>query len=144
MYPLQSAIGPGMVEGLPGLDNQIRELAIELRPEIESEIKETTSKEALCRAAYLGICLNLDEELSDEFPDQWLIAKDTFEECWKLKQLIYYNGSFPSIKRIREKFLTAGIEDPVNLLDLQIVWKEPRILLSANEAMELEIEDFID
>jgi hypothetical protein len=136
--PVEEAL---MVENLPELDNQIRELAHELRSEIETEILEASSKEALSRAAYLGICLDLDRELSGQYPGPWQEAKDTFEECWKLKQLIYYNGNFPSIIRIREKFLKAGIEKPENQLDLQIIWLEDRICLPPDEAMALKINN---
>jgi hypothetical protein len=133
---------PGMVQSLPELDNQIRELAQELRPEIEKEILEPISKEALCRAAYLGISLDLDKELSEKYPEHWETAKDTFEECWKLKQLIYYNGSFPSIKRIRAKFVDAGIKEPGNQLDLRIIWQEGRICLSPEEAESLNSKNY--
>jgi hypothetical protein len=132
---------PAMVESLPQLDNQIMELTQSLRSGIEKEILEPTSKEASCRAAYLGICLDLDTELSNKYPDQWQATKDTFDECWKLKQLIYYNGSFPSIKRIRKKFVEAGIQKPQSQLDLQIIWLEDRICLPPDEAMALKINN---
>ena len=139
--PLES---PQMVESLPLLDHQISELAQELRPVIEKEILEASSKEASCRAAYLGICLEMDEELSEKFPAQWQSAKDTFEECWKLKQLIYYNGSFPSILRIRDKFFEAGIKKPEHQLDLQIIWLEDQIFLPATQLSGLEVEDYVE
>jgi hypothetical protein len=79
--------------------------------------------------------------LSNKYPDQWQATKDTFDECWKLKQLIYYNGSFPSIKRIRKKFVEAGIQKPQSQLDLQIIWLEDRICLPPDEAMALKINN---
>jgi ADP-ribosylglycohydrolase len=128
---------PGMVEKLPELSDQISELAIELRHEIENEIKNPLSKEALCRAAYLGICLDLDTEMSEKYPKQWKEAKTAFEECWKLKQLIFQDAEFPSILRLREVFLQSGISIPVRKFDLQIIWQEQRIFLYPEQVMDL-------
>jgi hypothetical protein len=135
---------PGQVESLPILDNQLKNLATELKPEIITEIKKPTSKEALCRAAYLGICLDMDEALSAGYSRQWKEAKDTFGENWKLKQLIFHNGDFPSIKRIQDKFLAASIEKPKDPLDLRIIWLEDQLYLPEEELSGLKVDDYVD
>jgi len=130
---------PMTVEQLPLLDDQISELAIDLKPEITGILADDQSgKEDVCRAVYLGICLNLDEELSESNPDVWENAKSVYSECWKLNQLIFYNGEFPSIKKIQEKFLTAGIEKPTQPIDLQVIWQESRICLPPDQLATLE------
>jgi hypothetical protein len=132
---------PDMVEQLPELSDQISELADELSPEIEKIIQNPESKEALCKAAYLGVCLDLDGKLAEQYPEEWTKAKSTFKECWKLKQLIYYGGDFPSIIRIKEKFLQAGIHKPEVRLDLLVIWQDDRICLPPEEAMALKIKN---
>jgi len=132
---------PRTVEHLPELSDQISELAEELGPEIEKIIQDPESKKALCKATYLGICLDLNATLSEKYPEEWAKAKSTFNECWKLKQLIYYGGDFPSILRIKEKFLEAGIPTPEKGLDLKIIWQDDRVCLPPDQAMELKIKD---
>jgi hypothetical protein len=132
---------PGMVEKLPKLSDQISELADELESEIEKIIQYPESKEELCKAAYLGICLDLDVTLREKYPEKWMEAKATFNECWKLKQLIYYGGNFPSILRIKEKFLNAGLPEPEKKLDLAVIWQDDRVCLPPDQAMELKIKD---
>ena len=141
-YFIIPAEKPGMVEPLPKLDNQISELGEELLPAIENIINNPQSKEVLCGGAYLAICLNLNTEIALKYPEKWQEAKSAFNECWKLKQLIFYNGNFPSIQRIREKFLAAGIEKPAKPLDLEIVWKERRICMPPGQVNTLNINDY--
>ena len=112
-------------------------MALEFGPEIEQELNNPSSKEALCRSAYMAVCLDLADEMSEKYPDQWTAAKSTFEECWKLNQLIFHGGDFPSILRVKEKFLAAGIEPPATPLGLQVIWSENRICLSPEEVMAL-------
>ena len=133
---------PLAVEKLPDMNDQISELASDLGPEIESEIKDPESKETLCKAVYLAICLDLNTDLSDKYPVQWSEALKAFEECWKLKQLIFHGGGFPSIQRMKEKFLLAGIFAPQNTIDLPIIWLDKRICLSPDQIMDLNIEDY--
>jgi hypothetical protein len=134
----------GMVEQLPELTDQISELASELGPEIEKIVLVPESKEALCKAAYLGICLDLDGSLNERYPEQWAEAKSTFNECWKLMQLIYYGGDFPSILRIKEKFLQAGIPAPEKGLDLRIIWQDDRVCLPPDQVKQLKKENYED
>jgi ADP-ribosylglycohydrolase len=132
---------PATVEKLPELDDQITELASDLRPEIESEIKAPESKETLCKAVYLAICLELNTELAQKYPIQWTDAIKTFEECWKLKQLIFHGGDFPSILRMKEKFLQAGITAPEVKIALPVIWQDKRICLSPGQVLELKREN---
>jgi len=133
---------PGMVEKLPILDNQIEELASDLYSDIEATITNPSSQEILCGGTYLAICLELDKEIAEKHPSDWANAISAFNECWKLKQLIFHNGNFPSIKRIQEKFLAAGIEKPEKPIDLQILWNDDRICLTSKQAESLKLEDY--
>lgn len=133
---------PGMVEKLPELSGQISELAEEFGPEIENEIKNPSSKEALCRTAYIAICLDLDTEMTEKYPERWSEAKNTFDECWKLKQLIFRDAEFPSILRLREKFLRAGITEPNKEIDKAVIWQEKRIFLPPEQLVNLKNEDY--
>jgi len=133
---------PGIVENLPELAEQIIELSQKLGPEIEEVIKSPESKEALCRATYISICLDLNSELSEKYPENWDEATKALNECWKLKQLIFYNGDFPSIKMLQEKFSKAGISKPDRKIDLKIIWGENRTFLTSEQVENLKIEDY--
>jgi len=143
-YFLIPAEKPDKVESLPLLDNQISELGEELLPAIQNIINNPESKEALCGAAYLAICLGMDADLASQSPEKWQQALSAFNECWKLKQLIFYGGEFPSIVRMKELFSQAGIEKLEKPLDLQIIWKDDRICIPAEQANTLSIEDYKD
>jgi len=132
----------GIVERLPELKGQISELAEVFGPEIELEIKNSSSKEALCRAVYMGICLDLDTEMKGKYPEQWDEAKAAFEDCWKLKQLIFQDAEFPSMLRLREQFLQAGISESKKEIDKIIIWQEQRIFFPPEQVMDLKIEDY--
>ena len=135
---------PEMVESLPQLENQISELGEELLPEINNIISNPQSKEALCGGTYLAICLGLDKDLAAQYPEKWQNALAAFDECWKLKQLIFNGGEFPSIIRMKELFSSAGIDKPDKALDLKIVWKENQICLPPDQVESLNLDDYQD
>ena len=110
-----------------------------LMDSLAKSVKNPLSKEALCRAAYMGICLSLDTEMTEKYPEQWIQAKKAFDDCWKLKQLIFHDAEFPSMSRLREVFLKAGITKPEKSIDKEIIWKEKRIFLTPEQVMDLYI-----
>jgi hypothetical protein len=124
------------------LNNQISELASGLLSEIINEIKNPESSESLCRAVYLAICLDLNTDLAEKHPIPWNEAVQTFETCWKLKQLIFHGGDFPSILRMKEKFLHAGISKPQEKIALPVIWLDNRICLSPDQVKDLNTEDY--
>jgi len=139
LIPLEE---PALVEELPDLDTQIEELGSALGPEIENTIKNSGSNEELSKSVYLAICLDLNKELAEKYPVKWEEAKEIFTYNWKLNQLIFYNGDFPSILRMREKMLEAGIPKPENSMDLVIVWQEDDVFLKPEQASKLSLDDY--
>ena len=135
---------PANVQELPELKDQIVSLAKVFKPEIENGINNPFSKEDQARAVYLAVCLDMAYDMAREHPGRWKEAVTVFDECWKLKQVLFHDndGDFPSIKRLQQKFISAGINAPEKEIDIVIVWQEKRIFLPEEEALMLNIDNY--
>jgi ADP-ribosylglycohydrolase len=144
-YWLIPAESPGLVEALPTLDHEITQLGNELRGTIEEGLLNPQTREEQARSVYLAVCLDLANEMSIAYPDQWDQAKAVFNQNWKLKQLLFHNaGNFPSIDRLRAKFNQVNIVPEEDMLDLRIVWSEPEKFLLPEQANALTVEQYQD
>ena len=134
---------PANVQELPALNDQIISLAKVFKPEIESGINNPSSKEDQARAVYLAVCLDMAYDMASEHPGRWKEAVKVFDECWKMKQILFHDdmGNFPSIKRLQRKFISAGINAQEKEIDLVIVWQEKKNFLPEEEALMLNIDN---
>lgn len=136
---------PAMVRALTIIDEQVKILSDKFIMEIEKGITNPDTKENQSKAFYMAVCLNLSDKLAKKYPEEWEEAKLTFNENWKMLQLIFHGSNdndFPSIKALQQKFIKAGINAPDKELDLVIVWQEKRMFLSPQQAMKLKVEDY--
>jgi len=134
---------PGIVEDLPTLENEISRLGKELRGEIERALKNPQSQEEQARAVYLAVCLDLAGEMSKSYPEQWDQAREVFNNAWKLKQVLFYDGgNFPSIVKLRDRFYAADIKPEEEKIDLQVVWLEPQLFMTPQQTLLLKAEDY--
>ncbi len=134
---------PGLVEALPTLEDEISRLGQELQSQIEQAIIKPQSQEDQARAVYLAVCLDLAQTMSEKYPDQWDQSVEVFNNAWKLKHVLFFDGNdFPSIIKLRDRFYQAGIKPEEEKINLKVVWQEPQIFLTPDQTSKLRVEDY--
>jgi hypothetical protein len=70
------------------------------------------SKVERARAAYLAICLDMEEAFRADKPAEWNQAIEALNSHWKVMQNIYYQPDIPLGKQLRAKATRAGLSKP--------------------------------
>jgi hypothetical protein len=109
---------PANIEPLPNPAEQVINMRTKMKSEIEAGIASTRTSKEKARAAYLAICLNLSEPLSEKYPDQWMKALDALNNYWKLVQVLYYHSPVPAGDKLRAKATAAGLKKPAKKKEL--------------------------
>lgn len=108
----------------------------QLKTEFEAKIANQIlhgNREEKARAAYMAICLDMNENLRKNNPKQWNEACFELSGYWKVMNNIFFVDS-KSLKLFREKFKMAGFKSPVKeysdsqIYDDHIFWKDPKEL----------------
>lgn len=110
---------------------------LELKPSIVKGIR-SEAKEEMARAAYLSICLGINKEIAESYPNEWEKACYNLSGYWKIINNLFYvkrpNNEFESMSFLREKFRNAGFvalkrgfENKEVWNDME-VWKDPKTL----------------
>ena len=107
---------------------------IALRKEYEKEITDhmlTGTKEQKARAAYMAVCLDFDNTLSQKYPNQWEEARYNLSGYWRVINNIFA-GNFLAQGKLKDKFIRAGFKKPLKqytdqeLYGSVAVWKDPK------------------
>jgi len=109
---------PANIEPLPNPAEQVINMRTKMKSEIEAGIAPTRTSKEKARAAYLAICLNLSEPLSEKYPDRWARALDALNNYWKLVQVLYYHSPVPAGDKLRAKATAAGLKKPAKKKEL--------------------------
>lgn len=123
---------PANVLKLLSIDETRKDLAVKLKKTIIKDLTKGNNKDK-ARAAYLGICLELADELKVAYPTQWKEACYQMDGFWKIRAGIY-SRDFEGSLALRAKFEKEGIRNlPVKPLDKEIYtdrepWRKPEIL----------------
>jgi hypothetical protein len=91
------------------------ELVLRMRAQLEPDIRldlESNEPQRQARAAYMAICLELDEELRRQSPQTWMDAMDTLRQFDQIAQVLFHHSPVPAAEPLREKALRAGMEKP--------------------------------
>jgi hypothetical protein len=95
-------------------------LRTRLRPAIEAGLASAgEDQQALARAAYLAIALDLYAELRDRDPARWQQALDALSGYWRVLQNIYWDGDIPLVLPLRDRATAAGLQKPA---EKRAVW----------------------
>jgi hypothetical protein len=70
------------------------------------------------RAAYLAICLELDEKYREHSPEQWKTAMDALRQSDQIAQVLFHHSPVPAAQSLQEKARRAGLEKPAQRRDL--------------------------
>ena len=69
------------------------------------------NREERAMAAYMAICLDMNEDLRKNYPKQWNEACFELSGYWKIMNNIFFVDA-KSLKLFREKFEMAGFKNP--------------------------------
>jgi len=109
---------PANIEPLSNPAKQVINMRTKMKSEIEAGIARAETFEEKARAAYLAICLDLAEPLSQKYPDQWAKALDALNNYWKLVQVLYHHSPVPAGDKLRAKATAAGLKKPAKKKNL--------------------------
>ncbi len=121
---------------LATFDNQKADLRKDFAKEITEHLLKGT-KEQKAQAAYMAVCLDMDNSLSQKYPREWDQACFELSGYWRVMDNIFF-GDFKSLGRLKEKFVNAGFKKPSKhytdkeLYDAVAVWKDPQELYPSN------------
>ncbi len=123
---------PASVLPIYSIAEQKRSLQAEFEQQVEEDLLNG-NREERARAAYLAVCLDMDDNLSKKYKKEWKQACYDLSGYWKIMNNIFF-GDFESLTQFRRKFQSAGfVSLPKQFQDDQIyndqtVWKDPKDL----------------
>lgn len=123
---------PASVLPIYSIEEQKRSLQAEFAQQVEEDLVNG-KREERARAAYLAICLDMDDHLSKTHKKEWKQACYDLSGYWKIMNNIFF-GDFEGLIQFRSKFQAAGfVSLPKPFTDDQVyndqtVWKDPRDL----------------
>ena len=116
---------------LPALDRKNM-----LQEQFGNQIKEdlnSNHRETRARAAFLAVCLDMDEALKKANPKKWQIACYDLSGYWKIINNIFQRD-FRSLNEFSKKFEKAGFKAPkkryedTEIYNDKEFWKDPKII----------------
>jgi hypothetical protein len=94
-------------------------LLARMRAELEPQIRaglESSHRRERARAAYLAICLELDENYREY--KQWKAAMEALRQFDQIAQVLFHHSPVPAAQSLQEKAVRAGLEKPAQRRDL--------------------------
>jgi hypothetical protein len=77
-----------------------------------SEGRDENDDQKLAFAAYSAICLDLAQDLQQNYPEQWLKALKALNRYPKVVQVLFFHSPFPAGDELRRKAIAAGLKKP--------------------------------
>jgi hypothetical protein len=108
---------PANLELLPDLKQEPALLQERWEKRIEQTIAKAES-DALARAAYLAICMDLAQDLCRDHPEQWVKAIAALQSQPKVMQALFYESPMPAAEALRAKAVAAGLVKPAKKISL--------------------------
>jgi len=113
---------PTNIFPLSNLAEQIARLQFEMKSAIETTIanesrsskteRDENDNRKLAFAAYSAICLDLAQDLKQNYPEQWPKALKALNNCPKVVQVLFFHSPFPVGDELRRKAIAAGLKKP--------------------------------
>jgi hypothetical protein len=89
----------------------------DLGPEVRTGLGSDDLRER-ARAAYLAICLELDETCRQEAPQQWRTAIEALRGFDQIGQVLFHHSPVPAAGPLQQKAVRAGLERPAQRREL--------------------------
>jgi hypothetical protein len=113
---------PTNIVPLSNLAEQTARLQLEMKSAIETTIANESSPSntgqdenddrKLAFAAYSAICLDLAQDLNQNYPEQWPKALKALNNYPKVVQVLFFHSPFPAGDELRRKAIAAGLKKP--------------------------------
>ena len=103
---------PANLVPLPSPEEQLAGMRKNLSEEIETSILQAESHEAMARAAYLAVCLDLAPTIHQQHPKAWRQALAALTRHENVLQALYYQSDVPGGPALRAKASEAGLQKP--------------------------------
>ena len=110
IYRIQTEL-PRNIAPLPDTSELAAGMRQRLKPQIQRDLA-SGQPQARARAAYLGLALDLDEELRKRSPQEWESAIAALRELDQIAQVLFHHSPVPAAPALQEKALRAGLEKP--------------------------------
>ncbi len=131
VYKIPSEV-PAPIVLVTSPEDQKNQLVEKFKQEIISNLQHG-NREERARAAYMAVALDLYENISSEYPDQWGTAAYDLSGYWKIMDNIFFGlfGDFNEMHQLKDKFIAAGFKTPAKdyrgfeLFNDPEVWKDP-------------------
>lgn len=123
---------PAPVIKIHSSDEQKKMLLEEFEQQIADNLAHG-NREERARAAYMAVCLGMNENLAISTPEQWEQACHDLSGYWKIVNNIFF-GDFSGLTEMRKKFEAAGFKTPTKqysdneLYHDQEFWKNPKLI----------------
>jgi hypothetical protein len=82
-----------------------------LEPQIQAGL-ESADTQARARAAYLAICLGLDEPWRQRSPEPWHRALEALRRFEQIAQVLFHHSPVPAAQALQQQALRAGLQKP--------------------------------
>ncbi len=102
---------PANVAELVENHNLLKEMQEEYKLSILKNIGSKNSRLRAC-AAYMAICLDLNQTIRTDFPNDWKSALQSLQETEQVIQVLFHHSPVPAAYPMKDKFLAAGITKP--------------------------------
>jgi hypothetical protein len=114
---------------LKSLEKQKEILCKEVENKIEHGLKSDERKR-MARAVYQAICLDMEEKLKNEYPEQWEDACYQLKGYYKIMNNIFYGSDFESLQTLAKEFRENGFKAPPEKLTNEEIfskkaWRKP-------------------
>ena len=104
---------PAPVVPLRSPGDEVSAMRTKVRPSIVAGLAAAnTDNQALARAAYLAIAVDLHTEFRERDPARWRQALDALSSHWRVLQNIYWDRDIPLVLPLRERATAAGLRKP--------------------------------
>lgn len=122
---------PQNIYPLLPIEKQKKQLIAQFQDDIINWLLHGNKKDK-ARAAYIAICLDLNDKLNTSYHNEWTEACYELSGYWKIISAIFHNETFNDMINLRNKFNSAGFKKLANpprpySTDYYVptIWKDP-------------------
>lgn len=129
---------PSSVKELLPVQDARRQLGSALSGAITKDLL-SGEREAMARAAYLAVCLDVADQYQTEHSRQWKTACKHLSGYWKVMNNIFSKRhDFAALRELQARFSRAGFKAPVANYSNQELWTDRKIWKSPEEIYDLK------
>ncbi len=114
---------PSPVTKISSISEQTSILKENLEKKILDDLLDS-NREGRARAVYMAICLDINDSIKQNYPEQWKVASHDLHGYWKIMDNIFF-GDFRGIHLFKQKFEKAGFKMPSQQSSAEELYSSP-------------------